>query len=107
MKKYKLSCEYIEYQEKFGEFLTIEQAAFIAGIKPVIIKRVISHELIETVEKKPEPTINAKHIPKLKKVIRLHYDLGIGWNSMGLVLDLLDQVEKLENILKKNDSTHN
>ena len=101
MKKYIFSYEYTEYQEKFGRILTVEQAAFIAGTKPEIIKNLINHELIQTVHKEPEPVIHVKQIPKLKKVIRLHYDLGVGWNSMGLVLDLLDKIEKLEDSLKK------
>jgi hypothetical protein len=99
MNKYSFSYEYTEYQEKFGEILTVEQAAFVVGIKPEIVKNLIFHELIEAEEKEPEPVIHVRHIPKLKKVIRLHYDLGVGWNSMGLVLDLLARIEELEDRL--------
>jgi hypothetical protein len=101
MTKYIFSYEYTEYQKKFGEILTVEQAAFVAGIKPEIVENLISHALIETVKMEPEPVIHVRHIPKLKKVIRLHYDLGVGWNSMGVVLDLLDKIENLENLLEK------
>ncbi|MCP4180404.1 MAG: hypothetical protein GY756_21800 [bacterium] len=101
MDKFSISYKVTEYQEQFGEILTIEQAAFITGIKPGIVNILISHELIDTVNHHSELAIHVKHIPKLKKVIRLHYDLGVGWNSMGVVLDLLNRIEELENTLNK------
>jgi len=97
MKKIEISFQIAEYQKQFGEFLTVDQAAFIVGIKPGIIKYIITHEIIEIVDNTTQSTIHVKFIPKLKKIIRLHYDLGIGWNSMGVVLDLLDRIDELEN----------
>lgn len=40
----------------------------------------------------------------IKKATRIHYDLGIDWAGIGLVLNLLDDIEKLhaeKNQLKK------
>ncbi|HJO93325.1 MAG TPA: chaperone modulator CbpM [Victivallales bacterium] len=104
MNKFSISYKITEYQEQFGEILTIEQAAFITGIKPGIVTILISHDLIETVKDHSVTAIHVKHIPKLKKVIRLHYDLGVGWNSMGLVLDLLNRIEELESHMEKKNS---
>lgn len=97
MDKFNFIYQTIEFRQHFGEHLTIEQAAFATGLKPVIVKRIISHELIETVKKSDqEVVIHIESIPKLRKMVRLHYDLGIGWNSMGVVLDLLNRIEELE-----------
>ena len=97
MNKFNFTYQAIEFRQRFGEHLTIEQAAFVSGLKPVIVKRMISHELIEIVKSDPEVVIHVDTIPKLRKMVRLHYDLGIGWNSMGVVLDLLNRIEELEN----------
>jgi hypothetical protein len=40
-------------------------------------------------------------IPRLKKILRLHDKLGVSWTSMGLVMDLLDQIENLEKQIRK------
>lgn len=97
MNKLNFTYQAIEFRQRFGEHLTIEQAAFVSGLKPVIVKRMISHELIEIVKSDSEVVIHVDTIPKLRKMVRLHYDLGIGWNSMGVVLDLLNRIEELEN----------
>jgi hypothetical protein len=101
MNKFSISYKVTEYQKQFGEILTIEQAAFITGIKPEIVSILISHEIIETVKDHSTVSIHVKYIPKLKKVIRLHYDLGVGWSSMCLVLELLNRIDELENCLKQ------
>ena len=99
MDKFSFSYQASEYRRYFGEHLTIDQAAYIVGLKPVIIKRLISHELIELIDSSSEPIIHVDRVPEIKKIARLHYDLGIGWNSMGVVLDLLRRIEDLENKL--------
>lgn len=35
-------------------------------------------------------------LPRTRKMLRLHYDLGVGWTSMDLVLRLLDRLAELE-----------
>lgn len=97
MDKFNITYQTIEFQRYFGEHLTIEQAAFVAGLKPGVIRKIVSYELIEIVKNDPEPVIHVDCMPKLRKMVRLHYDLGIGWNSMGVVLDLLKRIEELEN----------
>ena len=51
----------------------------------------------QEVENESGPFIHVSVIPRLRKIVRLHYDLGIGWNSIGIVLDLLSRIEELEN----------
>jgi len=96
MDKYSFSFQISEYRRHFGDHLTIEQAAYATGLKPIILKRLVSHELIEIMTFSPEPLIHVERVPEIKKIARLHYDLGIGWNSMGVVLDLLKRIDELE-----------
>lgn len=105
MNNTKISVQIADYQKHFGEFLTVEQVAFIVGIKPRIIKYIITHEIIKIEDNSIQPTIHVKCIPRLKKVVRLHYDLGIGWNSMGIILDLLDRIDELESAGRIGDWT--
>jgi len=101
MDKFGFSYQTTECRRHFGEHLTIEQAAYAVGLKPVVLKRLISHELIEVIDSASETVIHVERVPEIGKIIRLHYDLGIGWNSMGVVLDLLKKIDDLERRLEQ------
>jgi len=90
---------YQNIQFKKGEegLLSLEQVAMITGTKRRLIKILVEKELLEThTTAKKEIKIHVDAIESLKKMLRLHYDLGIGWSSMPVVLDLLDRIDELE-----------
>lgn len=49
----------------------------------------------------PELLLSGQEILKLKKAARLHRDLGLDYSALGLVLDLLDDVESLRSRVRE------
>ena len=48
-----------------------------------------------------EPTFGPEALPRVRRMLRLRRDLQVGWTSLGLVLDLLERVERLERELAR------
>lgn len=90
-----------EYRDRFGERLTLEQVAVLTGTNQRQVDRMLSFELIKPLEDVDEEIFDVNVIGKVRKLLRLHHDLGVSWASMGLVLDLLDRIDELENHLSK------
>ena len=80
--------------------ITITELAYIVGTKKRIIERMVKFELIEPIKQDPEFIFESETIPIIKRLIRLHSQLGVSWSSMALVTDLLDRIEDLESQLK-------
>ena len=81
-------------------YLTIHEVAFMIGTRKRIIERLISLELIQPTRVKPQPYFSPEILPRLRRLMRLHDQLGISWTSMGLVLELMEQVEQLKRRLE-------
>lgn len=76
--------------------LTIDELAYLAGTRISVIEKIISLELISPWKKDPEIYFQSNIIPTVKRLLRLHNQLGVSWTSMGLVLDLMDRINDLE-----------
>ncbi|MDD5084804.1 MAG: chaperone modulator CbpM [Candidatus Omnitrophica bacterium] len=89
-----------ETRKKIGpseacRIITAYDLAFHFGKPPRLIKRLVDLELIEPVEREPELYFSTDIIPKIEKLMRLHYELGVSWPSMDFVLELLDKIDEL------------
>lgn len=98
----KIFYQNIQFQKGEEGLLSLEQVAMITGTKRRLLKVLVEHELLETYpSKKEEIKVHVDAIEPLKKILRLHYDLGVGWTSMPVVLDLLERIDQLEEKLNK------
>lgn len=100
MAKYKtekLIYQNIKFKDGEDGLLSLEQVAMITGTKRRLLKVLVENELLEP-EKMDGDNIkvHVDSLAHLKKMLRLHYDLGIGWSSMPVVLDLLERIDDLE-----------
>lgn len=75
--------------------INVCELAFHFGKTPRLIKRLVDLDLIEPVEVEPELYFSTDIIPKIEKLMRLHYELGVSWPSMDFVLELLDKIDEL------------
>lgn len=82
------------------DIVTISELAYFMGAQRRILERLVILEVIEPVSSEPEFSFSVEILPHLKKIMRLHHELGVSWSSMGLVLDLLDHIEELESKLE-------
>lgn len=94
------SLQIKEFRQRYGDTVTIEQLSILTGVNAKIVSRLISFELIKPVKREHEPAFQIEAVPKIRKLMRLHQDLGIGWSSMAVVLDLLDRIDQLERQLQ-------
>jgi len=79
-----------------GDMLTVHDLSCITGLSERTLRRLISIEVIEPDERTPEPCFRTEVVVRVRRIRRLHVELGVSWSSMPLVLDLLRRIEELE-----------
>ena len=79
-----------------GDMLTVHDLSCITGLSERALRRLISIEVIEPDERTPEPCFRTEVVVRVRRIRRLHVELGVSWSSMPLVLDLLRRIEELE-----------
>lgn len=83
------------------ERMTLAELAAATGLSHVALRRFVVLGLIDPREGSDEPTFEPAVLPRVQRMLRLRRDLQLGWSSLGLVLDLLDRVERLERELAR------
>ena len=83
--------------------LTEAELAHLVGIQRHVVRRMVQFELIEPSRAGAEFVFHGNIIPRVRKLVRLHYQLQVSWSSMNLVLDLLDRIDEMEARLKEKD----
>jgi len=78
------------------ELISISELAYCSGTSQVIIRQMVQEELIEPALQDPEPCFETSIRDHVCKIMRLHAQLGVGFESMEIVLNLLDRIEQLE-----------
>lgn len=79
-----------------GSLLALSEVARLAGVHPDLIDRLTTLGLIDPVETFPEPCFDVSTILRIRSILRLHHDLGVNWAGVGVIMDLLDRIERLE-----------
>ena len=80
----------------WGERITMRQLCIAAGIRESLLQRMVEMELVTPITEEEEPVFATEALRLVRRMLRLHYELGIGWSSMGIVMDLLARIEELE-----------
>lgn len=86
----------IEESAPSRDLLSLAELAWLAGVTPQMIGELLEWDLIVPCERDPEPWFAVEILPQVRKAVRLHRHLGVSFCSMGLVLDLLERIEQLE-----------
>jgi hypothetical protein len=81
--------------------LTVVELACCVRATPRTIQRLVEFELIQPCACDPEPLFATDVLPKVRRIMRLHRHVGVSFPSMGLVLDLLDQLAAMEDLLAR------
>jgi len=84
-----------------GSLLSLDEVTRLAGIHPALGERLMALGLIDPVETTPEPLFEVATILRIRRILRLHQDLGVNWVGIGVVLDLLAKIEELERELER------
>ena len=84
------------YRKRFGEHLTHEQFIVLSGATPRLVQRLIALELVHRTWVEGKEVFSITEIARVRKMLRLRHELGVGWTSMDLLLRLLDRIDDLE-----------
>ena len=74
------------------------------GIGPELIELCLEWEIIHPPRTTSEGTrmYSCHALDRLSSGLRLHRDLGINWEGVGIVLTMLERIEELESQLKES-----
>jgi len=76
--------------------LPIDEVARLVDIQPDLVVRLVDWGLIDPVEISPEPYFEVSVVLRIRRILRIHYDLGVNWAGIGVVMDLLAKIDDLE-----------
>jgi hypothetical protein len=76
--------------------LPVGEVARLAGIDPDFVARLMDLGLLDPVETTPEPFFTVSAVLRIRRIMRIHHDLGVNWAGMGVVMDLLAKIDDLE-----------
>lgn len=81
-------------------WLSREELAAAAGISPAMLSRLIRLGLVEPAA--PGPGQFAAGVAtRLKRMLRLHHDVGVNLTGAAIIIDLLERVDRLEKELRR------
>jgi chaperone modulatory protein CbpM len=85
------------------EALTLDVVAERVGAKSSLIARLAQQGLLEIVESESgETLLPSRVIIRLRRMQRLHHDLGVNFAGAAIILNLVEQVEQLKRELTAN-----
>ncbi len=86
-----------------GAPLEPEELARRAGLHPEMVLRLTRLGLIEPAawEAGRPRAFPAETVRRIRRIERLHRDLGLSYHAVGVVLELLERVERLERELER------
>ncbi|MEU7766047.1 chaperone modulator CbpM [Nocardia sp. NPDC049190] len=76
--------------------LRLETLAQRSGLHPDMVRRLVALGLLDGVREGGELRFESSAIAVVGRIQRLRTGLGLNYSAIGLVLDLLDRIEKLE-----------
>lgn len=79
----------------------------LCGIHPDLIDRLEKLGLLDAVGRDAfddEPLFPRESVPLIEKILRLRRELGINYAGMGVVLELLSRIERLEERIRELQS---
>ena len=76
--------------------LPVSEVARLADIHPDFVVRLMDLGLVDPAETMPEPFFTVAAVLRVRRIVRIHKDLGVNWAGMGVVMDLLARIDDLE-----------
>ena len=78
--------------------LSIDELALTAGVSRTRVARLVALGIVDPVEPDP-PRFSPAIAIRLRRMFRLHRDLGVNIVGTAIILDLLDRLERMESDL--------
>lgn len=82
--------------------LSLDQMARRSGLHPDMVRRWVALGLLPcTPDADGEPCFDPSAVAVAARIQRLRTDLGLNYAAIGLVIDLLDRIERLESAARR------
>ncbi|MGW3074688.1 MULTISPECIES: chaperone modulator CbpM [unclassified Kitasatospora] len=86
--------------------VTLGEFAAATGLHPDLVRRYVALGLLEPgTGPAGQPYFDATHLGRVARIQRLRSGLGLNYAALGVVLDLLDRIDRLEAALARRPTT--
>ena len=79
-----------------GELITVQELARLSRVHPQMVAQLVEWGLVEPEICEPELLFSEALVPRVWRILRLRRDLGINLAGIGVVLELLDRIDRME-----------
>jgi len=89
----------IHVHTETSAFVRRREIVCLCGVHPDLVDRLADLGLVDPVGRDDfdgEPLFDREAVPLIDKILRLRKELGVNYAGMGVVLELLSRIEKLE-----------
>ena len=88
-------------------YLRVGEVAVRCRIHPGLVHRFVRLGLVDPIDTRERPErwlFESEAVPLIAKIIRLRNELGINYSGVGVVLELLERINALENRIRELES---
>lgn len=83
------------------EFIIADEFCASHHLEISFIQSLKDNGMIETVFVDQALCIHAEELPRLEQIVRLHRDLDINLEGIGVINDLLERIEEMQNEIER------
>lgn len=81
--------------------VTLTELAYCSGTSRTVILELMEHDLLAPAQSVPEVRLPVEAVERVRKIRRIAVELEVGYPAMGLVLELLERIDRLERRLQE------
>ncbi len=96
--------DYITGQIAEEAEFTLAELAAATGFSAEDILRLVDEGIITPVSEEPKPVFTGQCVPRVRTVVHLRRDLGVNLAGAALALELMDEIEQLQQRLRRLSS---
>lgn len=83
--------------ESAAQELTLDRLASRVGVEPTVVLECLDFELLQVTRREDTALFfDAAMVPRLRTISRLRSDLGINFEGIAVILDLLEKIRALQ-----------
>jgi len=76
--------------------ISLDELCRLCECQRVVMRRLVDIGLLEPITRGQEPLYATHSVIRARKALRLKRDLGLNFEALALVMELLDRIEELE-----------
>ena len=81
--------------------ITLTELAYCSGTSRTVIRELMEHDLLAPLQSAPEIRLPVEAVERVRKIRRIAVELEVAYPAMGLVLELLERIDRLERRLQE------